>query len=264
MSRQNRFVLILLSVFILSSCTQAELEPEYVDRPVEELYNEALGVLEQGEYEKSALMFDEVERQHPYSSWATKAQLMSAYSYYQNNAYDSAIIALNRFIQLHPSNPDVPYAYYLKALSYYEQISDVTRDQRMTDLAQRTLAELVKRFPTSKYAKDAKLKLDLTRDHLAGKEMEIGRYYQNQGQFLAAINRFKVVIDRFQSTTHVPEALLRLTESYMALGLHEQAQKAAAVLGHNFPGSDWYLDAYRLVEGKLLEPVEGDAWYKFW
>ena len=264
MSRQIRILVLLLSVFTIASCTEAELAPEYVERPVEELYNEALNVLELGRYEEAALMFDEVERQHPYSSWATKAQLMSAYSYYQDDAYDSAIIALDRFIQLHPSNSDVPYAYYLKALCYYEQISEVTRDQRMTDLAQKTLAELIKRFPTSEYTKDAKLKVDLTRDHLAGKEMEIGRYYQGQGQYLAAINRFRSVIDKFQSTTHVPEALHRMAESYMALGLHEQAQKAAAVLGHNFPGSDWYEDSYRLVEGKLLEPVQGDAWYKFW
>ena len=264
MSRQFRTVLVLLSVFVISSCTQAAPELAYVERPVEELYNEALVVLESGQYSDASLMFEEVERQHPYSSWATKAQLMSAYSYYQDDAYDSAIIALDRFIQLHPSNADVPYAFYLKALCYYEQISDVTRDQRMTDLAQKTLAELIKRFPASKYAKDAKLKIDLTRDHLAGKEIEIGRYYQKQGQYLAAVNRFTVVIDRYQSTTHVPEALHRLAESYVALGLHEQAQKAAAVLGHNFPGSDWYLDSYRLVEGKLLEPVQGDAWYKFW
>ena len=264
MSRHLRTVLLLFTVFVFSACTEAVLEPEYVDRPVEELYDVALGVLEQGIYEEAALLFDEVERQHPYSSWATKAQLMAAYSYYQDDAYDSAIIALDRFIQLHPSNADVPYAYYLKALCYYEQISDVRRDQRMTDLARTNLAELVKRFPASKYAKDAKLKLDLTRDHLAGKEMEIGRYYQTQGQFLAAVNRFRIVIDRYQSTTHVPEALHRMTESYVALGLHQQAQKAAAVLGHNFPGSDWYEDSYRLVEGKLLEPVKGDAWYKFW
>lgn len=264
MSRNLRSVLLLLSVLFISSCTQAVVQPAYVERPVGEIYNKALNTLNAGDYEKAALMFDEVERQHPYSKWATKAQLMSAYSYYQNNAYDSAVIALNRFIQLHPSNVDVPYAYYLKALSYYEQISDVTRDQRMTDLAQKTLAELVKRFPTSKYAKDARLKIDLTRDHLAGKEMEIGRYYQDKRQYLAAINRFRTVIDKYQSTTHVPEALLRLTETYMALGLRDEARKAAAVLGHNFPGSRWYGDAYRLVEGKLLKPVKGDSWYKFW
>ena len=264
MSRHLRFILLLLSFFVFSACTETQVAPVYVERPVGQIYNAAMNLLDAGRYEKAALKFDEVERQHPYSSWATKAQLMSAYSYYLNNAYDSAIVALDRFIQLHPSNPDVAYAYYLKGLSYYEQISDVTRDQRMTDLAEKTLSELVKRFPTSKYAKDARLKVDLTRDHLAGKEMEIGRYYEDHKQYLAAINRFRTVIDKFQSTTHVPEALLRLTESYVALGLHGEAQKAAAVLGHNFPGSDWYLEAYRLVEGKLLKPVKGDPWYKFW
>jgi outer membrane protein assembly factor BamD len=189
---------------------------------------------------------------------------MSAYSYYQDDAYDSAVVALDRFIQLHPSSPDVPYAYYLKALSYYEQISDVTRDQKMTENALQILDELAKRFPTSKYAKDAKLKLDLTRDHLAGKEMEIGRYYLKQGHYLAAINRLKTVVVKFQSTTHVPEALHRLAEAYVALGIQLEAQKVVAVLGYNFPGSPWYMDAYALVEGKLVKPKEDDPWYKLW
>lgn len=252
-------------LLILAACTSEEgLEPDYVERPVDEIYNEALNVLQEGDFELAAIMFDEVERQHPYSTWATKAQMMAAYSYYQDDAYDSAVIALDRFIQLHPSSPDVPYAYYLKSLCYYEQISDIGRDQKMTELALETLNELVKRFPTSKYAKDAKLKLDLTNDHLAGKEMEIGRYYLNQGHHLAAINRFKAVIDNYQSTTHVPEALHRLAEAYIALGIQAEAQKVAAVLGHNFPGSDWYLDAYQLVEGKLIVPQKDDPWYKLW
>lgn len=254
----------LAAFFVLAGCTAEEAVVEYVERPVSEIYNDALNVLQEGDYKDAAIMFDEVERQHPYSSWATKAQLMSAYSYYQDDAYDSAVVALDRFIQLHPSNPDVPYAYYLKALSYYEQISDITRDQKMTELALQTLSELVRRFPASKYAKDAKLKLDLTRDHLAGKEMEIGRYYLTQRQYLASINRFKTVIDDYQSTTHVPEALHRLAESYVALGITEEAQKVAAVLGHNFPGSRWYEDAYALVEGKVIQPVEGDPWYSLW
>lgn len=256
---------LIPGLLYLAACTQDVVDAEYVERPVDQIYNDALNVLQEGEdFELAATMFDEVERQHPYSSWATKAQLMAAYSYYQDDAYDSAIVALDRFIQLHPSHPDVPYAYYLKALCYYEQISDITRDQKMTELALQTLDELVKRFPQSKYAKDAKLKLDLTRDHLAGKEMEIGRYYLNQGQHLAAINRFKSVIDNYQSTTHVPEALHRLAEAYIALGVHLEAQKVAAVLGHNFPGSEWYQDAYALVEGKLVEPTKDDPWYKLW
>jgi len=264
-ARQLLVALFIFGVLIfVGACTTDDPVPEYVERPVDQIYNDALNVLQEGAYEDAAIMFDEVERQHPYSSWATKAQLMSAYSYYQDDAYDSAVVALDRFIQLHPSNPDVPYAYYLKALCFYEQISDVTRDQKMTELAMQTLDELVKRFPKSKYAKDAKLKMDLTLDHLAGKEMEIGRYYLKQGHYLAAVNRFKAVIDKYQSTTHVPEALHRLAEAYIALGIRLEAQKVAAVLGHNFPGSEWYLDAYGLVEGKLVRPKEDDPWYQLW
>jgi len=262
--KANTLSLIAASALLAAACTLDEAEIEYVEQPVETLYNDALLELEAGEFDTAAIMFDEVERQHPYSSWATKAQLMAAYSFYQDDAYDSAVVSLDRFIQLHPSNSDVPYAYYLKALCYYEQISEVSRDQKMTELAMNTLSELIKRFPRSKYAKDAKLKRDLTLDHLAGKEMEIGRYYLTQKQYLAAINRFRAVIDNFQSTTHVAEALLRLTEAFIALGIPEQAQKTAAVLGHNFPGSDWYEEAYVLVEGKLVKPVEGDPWYKLW
>jgi outer membrane protein assembly factor BamD len=260
----RRFAAVAVLLVVAGCAYDDEIQAEYVERPVDEIYNEALNVLQEEDFEQAATLFDEVERQHPYSNWATKAQLMSAYSWYQDDSYDSAIVALDRFIQLHPSNPDVPYAYYLKALCYYEQISDITRDQRMTELAMQTLDELTKRFPSSKYAKDAKLKMDLTRDHLAGKEMEIGRYYLKQGHHLAAINRFKSVIDNFQSTTHVPEALHRLAESYVALGVKLEAQKVAAVLGHNFPGSEWYFDAYALVEGKLVKPAKDDPWYKLW
>lgn len=255
---------LLVPLILLAACTEEAPVEEYVERSVDEIYNDALNVLDERSYEEAAYLFNEVERQHPYSSWATKAQLMSAYSFYQDDAYDSAVIALERFIQLHPSSPNVAYAYYLKALCYYEQISDVKRDQKMTEIALKYLKELTTRFPRSKYAKDAKLKLDLTRDHLAGKEMEIGRYYLKQAHHLAAINRFKNVVVEFQSTTHVPEALHRLAESYVALGINLEAQKVAAVLGHNFPGSQWYTDAYALVEGKLIKPKEDDPWYKFW
>jgi outer membrane protein assembly factor BamD len=237
------------SIFFLLGACAAEQEV-YKEEPVESLYNAALTALKDEDYAKSAQAFTEVDRQHPYSIWATKAQLMSGYSFYENNDYDEAIIALDRFISIHPSNKDVTYAYYLKALCYYEQISDIGRDQQMTKLALKALQELKVRFPNSKYSQDAAVKLDLTRDHLAGKEMEIGRYYGSQGLHLGAINRYKEVIDNFQTTTHVPEALHRLTESYLALGLIEQAKTTASVLGYNFPGSEWYVDAYELVEGK--------------
>jgi outer membrane protein assembly factor BamD len=255
-----RYLIVSVVALALAAC--AAEPPKYVEKPVEELYNTAVDLMQQQEFTKAAAAFDEVERQHPYSVWATKAQLMAAYNHYQKNAYDDAIIALDRFIQLHPSHIDVPYAYYLKALCYYEQISDVGRDQKMTDLAAKALQDLSTRFPGSRYARDATIKLDLTRDHLAGKEMEIGRYYQSQQQYLAAINRFKLVVDNFQTTTHVPEALHRLTEAYQALGLVDEARKTAAVLGHNFPGSEWYIDSYELVEGTpIRERVEKPSWY---
>ena len=257
-----RFAVVVAMVLALGAC--AKKKEAYVERPVEELYNEAMDALLVDDFETSTAKFDEVERQHPYSQWATKAQLMSAYTYYLNNLYGDAIAGLNRFIQLHPTNKDVAYAYYLKGLSYYEQISEVARDQKMTELALTTLDELIKRFPNSKYARDAKLKIDLTHDHLAGKEMEIGRFYQNQGNYLAAINRFRTVVDDFQTTTHVPEALHRLTETYLTIGVPEEARKTAAVLGYNFPGSEWYMDSYKIMGNKVDEPEAGKPWYKLW
>ncbi len=247
----------------LAACTVKE--PEYKERPVAEIYNTAMDLLQRTEFKAAAAEFDEVERQHPYSVWATKAQLMAAYAYYQSNRYDDAIIALDRFSQLHPAHRDTPYAYYLKALCYYEQISDVARDQKMTELALKALDEVVKRFPTSQFAKDAKVKIDLTYDHLAGKEMEIGRYYLKQRQYLAAINRFKTVVKQYETTTHVPEALHRLTEAYMALGITDEARKSAAVLGHNFPGSEWYVDSYGMFDGnKTGAEAKQEPWYKVW
>ena len=228
----------------------------YVERPVEELYNGAMDDLLDESYTEAAQGFDEVERQHPYSVWATRAQIMAAYAYYRNNDYDESIISAGRFIKLHPGHRDVAYAYYLSAVSYYEQISDVGRDQNMTALALLSLEELVRRFPDTTYARDARLKIDLTRDHLAGKEMSIGRYYLTRENYVAAVNRFRRVIERFQTTSHVPEALHRVTESYLALGVPHEAQVAAAVLGFNFPGSEWYLDSYALLEGVDLRPAE--------
>ncbi len=251
---------VFVLVAVLAACTNSS-EPEYIEQPVETLYNNGMDAMETGRYITATRLFDEVERQHPYSAWATKAQLMSAYASYQRDAYDEAIIALDRFIELHPGNRDIAYAYYLKALSYYEQISDIGRDQKMTELALRSLQDVVRRFPDTTYARDGRLKIDLTRDHLAGKGMEIGRYYLKQGHQLAAINRFREVIERYQTTTHVPEALHRLTEAYLALGVTDEAQTAAAVLGHNYPGSEWYRDSYALLMGHDLKPeVKKGSW----
>lgn len=252
LAKPGRLLLGSLLLAALVGCA-AEEKP-YVEEPVDKLYNRAVDQANAGNWDAAARNFDEVERQHPYSTWATKAQVMAAYAYYQRNQYDDAIAAVDRFLQLHPGHKDTPYAYYLKAISYYEQIADVARDQGTTQKALNALNDVVQRFPTSEYARDARLKIDLTRDHLAGKEMTIGRYYLRQGQYIAAINRFKVVVEKYQTTTHVPEALHRITESYLALGVVEEAQNAAAVLGHNYPGSEWYIDTYAMLTGKNMRP----------
>jgi len=255
-------VIVLGAALVLGACSgDDDAEIVYDERPVEQIYNKALNLLEDNKYRQAAAEFDEVERQHPYSQWARRAMLMASYCYYQTNDYDSAILSAQRFLALHPGNKDAAYAYYLMGISFYEQISDVGRDQGMTQSALATLSEVVRRFPETEYARDARLKIDLTIDHLAGKEMEIGRYYLNQQSYVAAINRFRSVIVSYQTTTHVPEALHRLTESYLSLGVVTEAQTAAAILGHNFPGSDWYEDSYALLAGSDLEPRENqDSW----
>ncbi|MEE2997050.1 MAG: outer membrane protein assembly factor BamD [Pseudomonadota bacterium] len=243
-----------IAVFLLlAACGSNDSDKKaYVEEKVEPLYNDATNSLQAEEYLNAAKAFEEVERQHPYSVWAIKAKLMAAYSHYQANKYEEAVIGLDRYIRLHPGNRDVSYAYYLKSLCYYERISDVSRDQRITQQALDALTEVVRRFPDSAYARDAKLKIDLTRDHLAGKHMEVGRYYHDRGHYLAAINRFRKVIDNYQTSTNVPEALHRLVEAYTALGITDEANKVAAVLGHNYPGSEWYLDSYAVATGSDL------------
>lgn len=256
-SYRRQTAILIIAAAALSAC--AAEEEVYVERPVEELYNDAVDQVAVEDYTKASELFLEVERQHPYSVWATKAQLMGAYSFYAQGDYDDAILALDRFIQLHPGNRDIAYAYYLKGLSYYEQISDVGRDQRTTELALQSLSDVSRRFPESKYARDAQLKIDLTQDHLAGKEMEVGRFYLRRKHYLAAINRFRNVIDNYQSTTHTPEALHRLAEAYTALGIEPEARQNAAVLGHNFPGNQWYVDSYQLVEDVVVRDIDGDG-----
>jgi len=208
-----------------------------------------------GQYQGAAVGFDEVERQHPYSPWARKAQIMAAFAYYQSNDYDESILSAQRFIQLHPGHKDTPYAHYLIAICYYEQIVDVGRDQSLTINAFKSLDTIIKKYPNSEYAMDARLKLDLTRDHLAGKEMDIGRFYLNKNLHGAALKRFRIVLEQYQTTTHVPEALHRITESYLALGVISEAQTAAAVLGYNYPGNIWYQRSYALLVEKNLKPA---------
>ncbi len=220
----------------------------YVARDVETLYGAAKNQLDRGDSKMAAALFDEVERQHPYSPWARRAQLMSAFSYYAASDYTKSIQSAQRFLSIHPGNKDAPYAYYLIALCYYEQISDVTRDQKATQQALDGLTEVIRRYPATRYAVDAQLKLDLVNDHLAGKEMEIGRLYERSGKWLAAQLRFRNVIEKYQTTTHTPEALFRMVETNLTLGIPEEAQKSAAVLGANYPGTEWYERAYKLMQ----------------
>ncbi|HST35102.1 MAG TPA: outer membrane protein assembly factor BamD [Allosphingosinicella sp.] len=220
----------------------------YVARDVNTLYNAGWDKLQARNYVLAAAIFDEVERQHPYSVWARRAQLMSAFSYYAARDHTKSIDAARRFLSIHPGNRDAPYALYLISLNYYEQISDVSRDQGVTRQALESLGEVVRRYPDTPYARDARLKIDLVRDHLAGKEMEIGRYYQRRRQWLAAIIRFRTVVDDYECTSHAPEALMRLTESYLALGVPEEARRSASVLGANYPQSRWYQRAYSLSQ----------------
>ena len=252
---------LLAAQFIVLGACSSSKPVEMAERPAEDMFNEGMGYLRQGAPFDAARLFEEVDRQHPYSVWATKAQLLYAYSLYEMNKYDDAVIALNRFLTLHPGSRDAAYAYYLKGLSYYERIADVRRDQDITNKALDALQEVIRRFPDSTYARDARLKIDLTRDNLAGKEMEVGRYYQTRNQYLAAINRYRRVVEGFQTTSHVPEALHRLTECYLALGVVDEAKTAAAVLGYNYPGSEWYSDSYALMTGVKVEPEENkNSW----
>ena len=260
-------ILATALMFSLSACGSSEKELEKDDtRPPEEIYNEAAGKLDEGSYKSAAKGFLEVERQHPYSKWAGSAQIQAAYSYYKAEQYDEAITTLQRFIKMSPGSPDVPYAYYLISLSYYNRISDVGRDQEMTVEARQALKDVIARYPNSDYARDAQFKLELTEDQLAGKEMEVGRYYLKKKQYIAAINRFKVVVEQYPKTAQIEEALARLVECYMALGIVPEAQKYAAVLGHNYPGSVWYQDSYGLLtEGKIPESkAEDKAWWEIW
>lgn len=229
----------------------------YVARDVESLYAAAKDRLDRGDLQMAAGLFDEVERQHPYSPWARRAQLMSAFSYYAARDYTRAIQSATRFLSIHPGNRDAPYAYYLIAISYYEQISDIERDQAITERAMQAMNEIVRRFPESEYADDARLKIDLLNDHLAGKEMEIGRFYERTGQWLAAQLRFQNVVEDYQTTSHAPEALYRLTETSLALGIHEEAKRYSAVLGANYPGSEWYEKAFELMQDHAPESIGG-------
>jgi outer membrane protein assembly factor BamD len=252
MLKSSRPIILLAAaaaVLPLAGCAHKKtgLDTAYVARDVSSLYNAARDSMNSGDYDTAAKLFDEVERQHPYSVWARRAQMMSAFNYYLAQKYTDAISSAQRFLTIHPGNAEAPYAQYLIAMSYYQQIDEVTRDQTTTQQASDAFGELIRRYPDSRYAADARLKMDLINDHLAGKEMEIGRFYQREGQWLAATYRFRTVVNQYQTTSQTPEALERLVECYLALGIPDEAQKAAAVLGRNYPGTSWYRQALRLM-----------------
>lgn len=226
------------------------------DEPADKLYNEGLTLVAQKKYTDAAKKFEEVDRQHPYSEWARKSLLMSAFSYYEADEYDQSVMAARRYVSLHPGSADAAYAQYLIGASFFDQIPDITRDQGRTERAIQALDEVVRRYPETEYANSAKKKITIARDQLAGKEMQIGRYYLEKRNYIGAINRFKTVVIQYQTTRHTEEALMRLSESYMAMGVTGEAQTAAAVLGHNFPDSRWYQDAYKLLQSGGLEPRE--------
>jgi len=257
MTLSSRILLPLAVSALVAGCSsnRPDTAIAYVERPAETIYAEAFQSMDRNQYDVAAAQFDEVERQHPYSEWARRSMLMAAFANYQSNNYEEAISDAERFISLHPGNRNAAYAYYLVAICYFEQIMDVGRDQAATRQALDALEQVTRRFPESRYATDARLKIDMTRDHLAGKEMSVGRWYLRRNYHLAAINRFQTVIEEYGTTSHVPEALHRLVESYVALGVDNEAQQIASVLGYNYPGSEWYQDSYELLtrEGITLE-----------
>lgn len=250
---------IVLPMFLAACASDADLDlSTYVEQtdPADVLYNQGLANLETGRLKEAAAKFDAIDRQHPYSEFARKGMVMSAFAQYRQGNYDEAINAGKRYVNLYPSTPDAAYAQYIVGLSYFRQIRDVTQDQKESRRAIEAMEEVVTRWPDSEYVEDAKAKIRFARDQLAGKEMQIGRYYLERREYLAAIKRFRYVVEQYPNTRHVEEALARLTESYYAMGLTSEAQTAAAVLGHNYPDSQWYADSYKLLQSGGLEPRE--------
>jgi outer membrane protein assembly factor BamD len=255
---RSTIVVVLVLAVALSGCSmlgrKKKPDTTYQESPVDQLYDAGAEKLDNHRWAEGITYFKEVERQHPYSEWSRRAIMMQAYAHYEANQYDEAIADANRFIELYPGNPSAAYAYYIKAECYFEQILDVGRDQAATEQALTSMREVARRYPHSEYAQDARLKVDMVNDQLAGKEMTIGRWYLRQGDTVAAIGRFKTVVEKYQTTTHTPEALYRLVEAYLTLGLIEEAKRNAAVLGFNFPGDIWYADAYKLMTQKGFKP----------
>ncbi|MCH2164081.1 MAG: outer membrane protein assembly factor BamD [Marinovum sp.] len=265
-SRGPALAAALLCATVLAGCGGNDGVSAFRNVPLENFTAEQ--IFERGEFElarrapdEAAVFFQEVERLYPYSEWAKRAVIMQAFAFHKDKDYENSRAAAQRYIDFYPADEDAAYAQYLLALSYYDQIEDVGRDQGLTFQALQALRTVIERYPESDYARSSILKFDLAFDHLASKEMEIGRYYLKRQRYTAAINRFRVVVEDFQTTTHTAEALHRLVEAYLSLGLTEEAQTAGAILGFNFQASDWYEDSFALLTGQGLEPrVFKDNW----
>jgi len=278
----KRTIYLLSLIFILTSCQTMDktmdsvtsvfssdeedtIEPtkSNADPTAEELYNTGKSYIESQKYKKAIENFEEIERLYPFSKLSSNSQVMVSFAQYKGEDYDDSIATIENFVKLHPAHADVPYMYYLKAINYYERIADIKRDQKITQLALDSLKEIRRRFPNTKYSRDAELKENLVYDHLAGKEVEIGRFYLKKHKYIAAITRFQEVLKKYQTTSHIEEALYRLVESYLSIGLIDEAKKNAAVLGHNYPQSKWYKYAYRLVEkGKNSPSIGKESWFQ--
>lgn len=266
MNKKNLSRLALLATLsataLLTACASSKPEGE-LNGTVGTLYNDGMDSIGKKKYPDAVHNFEELDRQYPYSGWATRGQIMTAYAQMQNGDYDESLGTIERFIKMHPGYSALPYLYYLAGINHYYQMTDVSRDQLETQKALDAFNEVVNRFPQSPYARDAKLKITLCTDHLAGKEMTIGRYYQSQKLYLAAINRFRNVVQNYQTSSQTPEALYRLTETYLSLGVTDEALRAASILGYNYPSSKWYSDAYELLTARKLAPAgQKEAWAK--
>jgi len=245
--RANTFLFVILIIFTACSDTKL-MTPETEGEKLQILYNDAMELVKKRDFVDAAILFEDIERQYPYSKWSNQAQLMSGFCYYKSSMYNDSLDALERFIALYPGSNKISYAYYLRALNYFEQISDVERDQTTTTKAKRSFEEVIKKFPDSEFAIDALTRIDIINDRLAAKEMEIARYYQFNHQWISAINRYNKILEEYKTSVYTEETLHRLVEIYYSLGLHEEAKRYAATLQYNFPGSDWYEKSYELVK----------------
>lgn len=251
----KKIILILTSFLLISACSSKKKIDEFAGFTPEKLYSSGMEKMHKQEYSEAIKYFDRINQEYPYSPLASEAQLMESYAYYKTAKFEYAIASLDDYINLYPGEKNSAYAYYLRALCYYDQIEGTQLDQTFTEDAKTSLNEVINKFPDSEYARDSRFKLNLVLDHLAGKEMEVGRFYQKKGDLIAAINRYILIIEQYQTTTHIQEALYRLVECYHVLGVDFEARKYAAVLGNNYPDSKWYLYSYKIVSPAKNAPI---------